>query len=706
MNPISILQQTLGLPEKSINNTLSLLESGATIPFIARYRKEQTGNLDEVQIFSIQKEYQKIIDLEKRRESILQSIEEQGKLTPDLKSKILQAKLMSELEDLYLPYKPQKRSKAQLAILQGLEPFANWIMKQTHGDVSLEAERYLSDEVKTVKDAINGALEILSSKMAEDIFIRNYCREQFEKHAILHSKKKRGEREGEMQYKDYFDFNEKLVRCPAHRILACFRGEKEGFLNLEININEEFAIERIERKYVRGHHESSEYIKKASEMAYDNHLQPQMESEFRDWAKEKADKESIAIFGTNLKQLLLAPPLGHKRIMGIDPGFRTGCKVVCIDEIGNLLYNTTIYPHPPQLDILQAEKIILENCAKYKIEAIAIGNGTAGRESEDFVNNINFGSEKPMVFMVNESGASIYSASAEGREEFPNHDVTVRGAVSIARRLMDPLAELVKIDPKSIGVGQYQHDVNQTMLKEELAHIVESAVNSVGVDLNTASKWLLKHVAGVGPTLAQNIVDYRTQNGKFTSRAELNKVSRLGDKVYEQCAGFLRIRNAKNILDNTAVHPESYGIVEKMAKSMNVTVAELVADKELQKKINLSQFITEKIGMATLNDIKMELAKPGRDPRASIERVAFDKNIRKIEDIKIGMTLEGLVTNITNFGAFVNIGIKNEGLVHVSEMSHNFIKDPNEVVHLNQKVNVKVIDIDIARNRIQLSMKQ
>lgn len=706
MNPISILQQTLGLPEKSINNTLSLLESGATIPFIARYRKEQTGNLDEVQIFSIQKEYQKIIDLEKRRESILQSIEEQGKLTPELKSKILQAKLMSELEDLYLPYKPQKRSKAQLAILQGLEPFANWIMKQTHGDVSLEAERYLSDEVKTVKDAINGALEILSSKMAEDISIRNYCREQFEKHAILHSKKKRGEREGEMQYKDYFDFNEKLVRCPAHRILACFRGEKEGFLNLEININEEFAIERIERKYVRGHHESSEYIKKASEMAYDNHLQPQMESEFRDWAKEKADKESIAIFGTNLKQLLLAPPLGHKRIMGIDPGFRTGCKVVCIDEIGNLLYNTTIYPHPPQMDILQAEKIILENCAKYKIEAIAIGNGTAGRESEDFVNNINFGSEKPMVFMVNESGASIYSASAEGREEFPNHDVTVRGAVSIARRLMDPLAELVKIDPKSIGVGQYQHDVNQTMLKEELAHIVESAVNSVGVDLNTASKWLLKHVAGVGPTLAQNIVDYRTQNGKFTSRAELNKVSRLGDKVFEQCAGFLRIRNAKNILDNTAVHPESYGIVEKMAKSMNVTVAELVADKELQKKINLSQFVTEKIGMATLNDIKMELAKPGRDPRASIERVAFDKNIRKIEDIKIGMTLEGLVTNITNFGAFVNIGIKNEGLVHVSEMSHNFIKDPNEVVHLNQKVNVKVIDIDIARNRIQLSMKQ
>jgi uncharacterized protein len=705
MNPISILQQTLGLPEKSINNTLSLLESGATIPFIARYRKEQTGNLDEVQIFSIQKEYQKIIDLEKRRESILQSIEEQGKLSPELKSKILQAKLMSELEDLYLPYKPQKRSKAQLAILQGLEPFANWIMKQTYGDVSLEAEKYLTDEVKTIKDAINGALEILSSKMAEDIAIRNYCREQFEKHAILHSKKKRGEREGEMQYKDYFDFNEKLVRCPAHRILACFRGEKEGFLNLEININEEFAIERIERKYVRGHHESSEYIKKASEMAYDNHLQPQMESEFRDWAKDKADKESIAIFGTNLKQLLLAPPLGHKRIMGIDPGFRTGCKVVCIDEIGNLLHNTTIYPHPPQMDTLLAEKIILENCAKYKIEAIAIGNGTAGRESEDFVNNINFGSEKPMVFMVNESGASIYSASAEGREEFPNHDVTVRGAVSIARRLMDPLAELVKIDPKSIGVGQYQHDVNQTMLKEELAHIVESAVNSVGVDLNTASKWLLKHVAGVGPTLAQNIIDYRTQNGKFTSRAELNKVSRLGDKVFEQCAGFLRIRNAKNILDNTAVHPESYGIVEKMAKSMNVTVEELVADKELQKKINLSQFVTEKIGMATLNDIKMELAKPGRDPRASIERVAFDKNIRKIEDIKIGMTLEGLVTNITNFGAFVNIGIKNEGLVHVSEMSHNFIKDPNEVVHLNQKVQVKVIDIDMTRNRIQLSMK-
>lgn len=705
MNPISILQQTLGLPEKSINNTLSLLESGATIPFIARYRKEQTGNLDEVQIFSIQKEYQKIIDLEKRRESILQSIEEQGKLTPELKSKILQAKLMSELEDLYLPYKPQKRSKAQLAILQGLEPFANWIMKQTHGDVSLEAERYLSDDVKTVKDAINGALEILSSKMAEDISIRNYCREQFEKHAILHSKKKRGEREGEMQYKDYFDFNEKLVRCPAHRILACFRGEKEGFLNLEININEEFAIERIERKYVRGHHESSEYIKKASEMAYDNHLQPQMESEFRTWAKEKADKDSIATFGTNLKQLLLSPPLGHKRIMGIDPGFRTGCKVVCIDEIGNLLFNTTIYPHPPQMDTLQAEKIILENCAKYKIEAIAIGNGTAGRESEDFVNNINFGSEKPMVFMVNESGASIYSASPEGREEFPDYDVTVRGAVSIARRLMDPLAELVKIDPKSIGVGQYQHDVNQTMLKDELAHIVESAVNSVGVDLNTASKWLLKHVAGVGPTLAQNIVDYRSKNGKFTSRAQLNKVPRLGDKVFEQCAGFLRIRNAKNILDNTAVHPESYGIVEKMALSLNVNIEDLIADKELQKKINLSQFVTDKIGMATLNDIKMELAKPGRDPRATIERVEFDKNIRKIEDIKIGMTLEGLVTNITNFGAFVNIGIKNEGLVHISEMSLNFIKDPNEVVSLNQKVQVKVIDIDLTRNRIQLSMK-
>lgn len=705
MNPISILQQTLGLPEKSIKNTLDLLESGATIPFISRYRKEQTGNLDEVQIFTIQKEYQKIIDLEKRRESILESIADQGKLTLELKTNILQAKLMSELEDLYLPYKPQKRSKAQLAILQGLEPFANWIMKQTHGDVSLEAEKYLTDDVKTNKDAINGALEILSSKMAEDIAIRNYCREQFEKHAILHSKKKRGEREGEAQYKDYFEFDEKLNRCPAHRILACFRGEKEGFLNLEININEEYAIERIERKYVRGHHESSEYIKKASEMAYDNHLQPQMESEFRTWAKEKADKDSIATFGTNLKQLLLSPPLGHKRIMGIDPGFRTGCKIVCIDEIGNLLHNTTMYPHPPQMDTLQAEKIILENCAKYKIEAIAIGNGTAGRETEDFVNHINFGSEKPMVFMVNESGASIYSASPEGREEFPDYDVTVRGAVSIARRLMDPLAELVKIDPKSIGVGQYQHDVNQTMLKEELAHVVESAVNSVGVDLNTASKWLLKHVAGVGPTLAQNIVDYRSKNGKFTSRAQLNKVPRLGDKVFEQCAGFLRIRNAKNILDNTAVHPESYGIVEKMAQSLNVNIEDLIADKELQKKINLSQFVTDKIGMATLNDIKMELAKPGRDPRATIERVEFDKNIRKIEDIKIGMTLEGQVTNITNFGAFVNIGIKNEGLVHISEMSHNFIKDPNEVVSLNQKVQVKVIDIDLTRNRIQLSMK-
>lgn len=706
MNPISILQQTLGLPEKSIKNTLTLLESGATIPFISRYRKEQTGNLDELQIFSIQKEYQKIIDLEKRRESILESINEQGKLTPELKTKILQAKLMSELEDLYLPYKPQKRSKAQLAILQGLEPFSNWILKQINGDVLSEAEKYLSDEVKSPKDAINGVLEILSSKMAEDISIRNYCREQFEKHAILHSKKKRGEREGESQYKDYFEYNEKLNRCPAHRILACFRGEKEGFLNIEININEEFAIEKIERKYVRGYFESSEYVKKSCELAYFNHLQPQMESEFRTWAKDKADKESIATFGSNLKQLLLSPPLGHKRIMGIDPGFRTGCKIVCIDEIGNLLYNTTIYPHPPQLDTAQAEKIILENTTKFKIEAIAIGNGTAGRETEDFVNQIHFGSEKPMIFMVNESGASIYSASPEGREEFPDHDVTVRGAVSIARRLMDPLAELVKIDPKSIGVGQYQHDVNQTMLKEELAHVVESAVNSVGVDLNTASKWLLKYVAGVGPTLAQNIVDYRIKNGKFTSRQQLNKVPRLGDKVFEQCAGFLRIRNAKNILDNTAVHPESYGIVEKMANSLGVTVDELIENKELQKKINLNQFVSEKIGMATLNDIKMELAKPGRDPRATIERVEFDKNIRKIEDVKIGMILEGQVTNITNFGAFVNIGIKNEGLVHISEMSQNFIKDPNEVVSLNQKIKVKVIDLDLVRNRVQLSMKQ
>lgn len=701
----SQLSKITNISARSIENTILLLEEGATIPFIARYRKERTGNLDEVQISLIQKEYHKILELEKRREYILKSIESQGKLTEELKSKLLLATILSELEDIYLPYKPKKRSKAQVAIENGLEPLAKWILRQEQGDVREYSKKFVTGSIKTIEEALQGAREIIAEWVSEDLMIRNYIRETFSKNALFHSKKKRSKKEGEDLYKDYFDYTEKLSKCPAHRFLACIRGEKEGFLNVSITIDRDIALGRIEQKYARGHSESTEIVLDATEIAFDFHLQPQFESEYRTLAKEKADKESISIFGKNLRQLLLQAPLGQKSTLGIDPGFKTGCKIVVLSKTGELLHNDTIYPHPPQHQSHEAEHKIQDLVYKYNIEAFAIGNGTAGRETEDFIKKIKFGEEKPMIIMVNESGASIYSASEEGREEFPNHDITVRGAVSIARRLMDPLSELVKIDPKSIGVGQYQHDVNQTQLKEELDQVVTSAVNYVGVELNTASKWLLQYVSGIGNQLAKNIVEYRLENGSFRSREELKKVPRLGAKVYEQAAGFLRIHDGKNALDNTSIHPESYGIVEKMAKSMKISISDLISNTEMQKKINIQEFTSPNVGKETLQDIISELAKPGRDPRDVFETITFDETLRKIEDLKVGMILTGIVTNITKFGAFVNIGVKQDGLVHVSAMCDRFISDPNEIVSLNQKIQVQVIEIDIARKRIQLSMK-
>lgn len=699
------LSKILNISQRSIENTLSLLDEGATIPFIARYRKERTGNLDEVQIASISKEFQKLVELEKRREFILKSIESQGKLTPTLAKSIQEATLLSELEDLYLPYKPKKRSKSQVAIAHGLEPLAKWLMRQEHGDTRLYAQKFLNDTITTIEDALQGAREIIAEWIAEDVTVRNYIRDTFTKHAVLHSKKKRTTKEGEDVYKDYFEYKERLSKCPAHRYLACIRGEKEGFLNVQILIDRDLALGRIEQKYVRGHSDATEIVLDATEIAFDDHLQPQFESEFRALAKEKADKDSIHIFGKNLKQLLLQAPLGQKCILGIDPGFKTGCKIVVINKTGDLIHHDTIYPHPPIHQSVDAENKILHLVHQYQVEAIAIGNGTAGRETEDFVKKLSFGSMKPLIIMVNESGASIYSASEEGREEFPHHDITVRGAVSIARRLMDPLAELVKIDAKSIGVGQYQHDVNQTMLKEELDTIVVSAVNYVGVELNTASKWLLQYVSGVGPQIAKNILEYRNTHGIFKSRDELKKVPRLGAKVFEQAAGFLRIHNSTNPLDNTAIHPERYALVEKMAQSIQTNTLELISNNKLHTSIQLESFKSAEIGMETLNDIIKELSKPGRDPRDAFETVEFDETIRKIDDLKTGQILNGIVTNITKFGAFVNIGVKQDGLVHISAMSDSFISDPNEVISLNQMVKVQVIEIDIPRHRIQLSMK-
>lgn len=697
----------LKLPAHRIANTLKLLQGGATIPFISRYRKEATGGLDEVQIGDIQTRYEKLCELSKRKETVLSTIEEQGKLTPELKARISACWNATELEDIYLPFKPKRKTRAEAARAKGLEPLALLLMMQKENNLAAKVRNFVKGEVKDEEDALKGARDILAEQISEDERSRNLMRNQFQRQAIIQSKVVKGKESEETsaKYRDYFDFCEPLKKCSSHRLLALRRGESEGVLKVSIfPEDEDMCNERLQRLFVRANNECAHQVEEALTDAYKRLLKPAIETEFAALSKEKADEEAIRVFAENLRQLLLAPPLGQKRVMGIDPGFRTGCKVVCLDAQGTLLHNEAIYPHPPKSEYAQAARKIVKLVEQYKIEAIAIGNGTASRETEQFVTSQRYDREV-QVFVVSEDGASIYSASKTAREEFPDYDVTVRGAVSIGRRLMDPLAELVKIDAKSIGVGQYQHDVDQTKLKASLDQTVESCVNLVGVNVNTASKHLLTYVSGLGPTLAQNIVDYRTENGPFESRRQLLKVPRMGAKAYEQCAGFLRIPQAKNPLDNSAVHPESYPIVEQMAKDLNCTVSDLIKDKELRSKINLKKYVTDTVGLPTLTDILQELDKPGRDPRQKIQVFEFDKNVRTLDDLQEGMELPGIVTNITNFGCFVDIGIKENGLVHVSQLADRFVSNPADVVRIHQHVRVKVMSIDHERKRIQLTMK-
>lgn len=697
----------LKLPAHRIANTLKLLQGGATIPFISRYRKEATGGLDEVQIGDIQTRYEKLCELSKRKETILSTIEEQGKLTPELKARISACWNTTELEDIYLPFKPKRKTRAEAARAKGLEPLALLLMMQKENNLAAKVRNFVKGEVKDEEDALKGARDILAEQISEDERSRNLMRNQFQRQALIQSKVVKGKEaeEASAKYRDYFDFCEPLKKCSSHRLLALRRGESEGVLKVTIfPEDEDMCNERLQRLFVRANNECAHQVEEALTDAYKRLLKPAIETEFAALSKEKADEEAIRVFAENLRQLLLAPPLGQKRVMGIDPGFRTGCKVVCLDAQGTLLHNEAIYPHPPKSEYAQAARKIVKLVEQYKIEAIAIGNGTASRETEQFVTSQRYDREV-QVFVVSEDGASIYSASKTAREEFPDYDVTVRGAVSIGRRLMDPLAELVKIDAKSIGVGQYQHDVDQTKLKASLDQTVESCVNLVGVNVNTASKHLLTYVSGLGPTLAQNIVDYRTENGPFESRRQLLKVPRMGAKAYEQCAGFLRIPQAKNPLDNSAVHPESYPIVEQMAKDLNCTVADLIKDKELRSKIDLKKYVTDTVGLPTLTDILQELDKPGRDPRQKIQVFEFDKNVRTLDDLQEGMELPGIVTNITNFGCFVDIGIKENGLVHVSQLADRFVSNPADVVRIHQHVRVKVMSIDHERKRIQLTMK-
>lgn len=697
----------LKLPAHRIANTLKLLQGGATIPFISRYRKEATGGLDEVQIDDIQTRYEKLCELSKRKETVLSTIEEQGKLTPELKSRISACWNATELEDIYLPFKPKRKTRAETARAKGLEPLALLLMMQKENNLAAKVRNFVKGEVKDEEDALKGARDILAEQISEDERSRNLMRNQFQRQAIIQSKVVKGKEteEASAKYRDYFDFCEPLKKCSSHRLLALRRGESEGVLKVTIfPEDEDMCNERLQRLFVRANNACAHQVEEALTDAYKRLLKPAIETEFAALSKEKADEEAIRVFAENLRQLLLAPPLGQKRVMGIDPGFRTGCKVVCLDAQGTLLHNEAIYPHPPKYEYAQAARKVVKLVEQYKIEAIAIGNGTASRETEQFVTSQRYDREV-QVFVVSEDGASIYSASKTAREEFPDYDVTVRGAVSIGRRLMDPLAELVKIDAKSIGVGQYQHDVDQTKLKASLDQTVESCVNLVGVNVNTASKHLLTYVSGLGPTLAQNIVDYRTENGPFESRRQLLKVPRMGAKSYEQCAGFLRIPQAKNPLDNSAVHPESYPIVEQMAKDLNCTVADLIKDKELRSKIDLKKYVTDTVGLPTLTDILQELDKPGRDPRQKIQVFEFDKNVRTLDDLQEGMELPGIVTNITNFGCFVDIGIKENGLVHVSQLADRFVSNPADVVRIHQHVRVKVMSIDHERKRIQLTMK-
>ena len=698
-----MIASALHIAVRQVENTLSLLNGGATIPFISRYRKEATGGLDEVQIGEIKDRYDKLTEMAKRKETILKTIEEQGKLTDELKKRIEACWDATELEDIYLPYKPKRKTRAEAARQKGLEPLATILMMQRENNLMARVRTFIKGEVKDEDDALKGARDIIAEQVSEDERSRNQLRNQFSRQAIITSKVVKGKEEEAAKYKDYFDFSEPLKRCTSHRLLAIRRGEAEGLLKVSISPDDEECTERLERSYVRGNNECSQQVKEAVRDAYKRLLKPSIETEFAALSKEKADEEAIRVFAGNLRQLLLAPPLGQKRVMGIDPGYRTGCKVVCLDAQGNLLHNETIYPHPPKSEHSLSARKLTKLVEQYQIEAIAIGNGTASRETEAFVTNQRY-DRKLQVFVVSEDGASIYSASKIAREEFPDYDVTVRGAVSIGRRLMDPLAELVKIEAKSIGVGQYQHDVDQTALKKSLDMTVESCVNSVGVNLNTASRHLLTYVSGLGPTLAQNIVDYRAENGAFASRKELMKVPRMGAKAFEQCAGFLRIPGAKNPLDNSAVHPESYAVVEHIAKDMKCSVEDLIKSKELRNQIDIKKYVTDQVGLPTLTDIMAELEKPGRDPRQAIQVFEFDKNVKTIDDLKEGMVLPGIVTNITNFGCFVDVGIKENGLVHISQIRKEFVSDPTTVVSIHQHVQVKVVSIDRERKRIGLTM--
>ena len=701
---ISLIAKSLSIAPKQVQNTVELLNGGATIPFISRYRKEATGALDEVQIADIKELLEKLTETEKRKQTILATIEEQGKLTPELKRRIEESWSLTELEDIYLPYKPKRRTRAEIAREKGLEPLAKIIMAQHEPNPSQRARQFLSDQVTDIEEALKGARDIIAEWVNENEIARNSVRNIFAREAIITTTLVKGKEEEAAKYRDYFDSNEQLKRCTSHRLLAIRRAEAEGFLKVNISPEEEHCIDKLEKIFVKGNNEASEQVAEAVKDCYKRLLKPSIETEFANESKAKADIEAIRVFAENLRQLLLSAPLGQKKVMGIDPGFRTGCKVVCLDAQGNLLHNETIYPHPPANERTQASRKISQLVESYQIEAIAIGNGTAGRETEQFISNLQY-SHKVQVFSVSENGASIYSASKVAREEFPDYDVTVRGSVSIGRRLMDPLAELIKIDPKSIGVGQYQHDVDQPMLKKSLDQTVENCVNLVGVNLNTASKHLLTYISGLGPQLAQNIVNYRTENGAFRNRRELLKVARMGEKAFEQCAGFLRIPESDNPLDNSAVHPESYPIVEKMAKTAKCTVQDLITNKELKKSLNLADFTTDKVGMPTLLDIVEELDKPGRDPRRIIKVFEFDPTVKTIADLREGMRLPGIVTNITNFGCFVDVGIKENGLVHVSQLADRFVSDPTEIVSIHQHVEVKVLSVDIERKRVQLTMK-
>lgn len=699
-----LISKKLSLDESCVSQTIKLLSEGATIPFISRYRKEFTGGLDEVQVASVKELLEKLTELSKRKETILKSLESQDKLTVELKERIESCWDSTTLEDIYLPYKPKRRTRAEIARQKGLEPLALQIFKQKEGMVAVWANRYLSQDVKTVDDAVAGAKDIIAEMLDENERFRNIVRQCFQRTAMIVSKVVKGKEQESIKYHDYYDFSEPLKRCTSHRLLALRRGESEGVLKVSISPDDDWCIEHLSRCFIYADNESSRLVLEALKDGYKRLTRSSIENEFAMQSKQKADDEAINVFAQNLHQLLLSPPLGPKRVLAIDPGFRTGCKVVCLDAQGTLLHNEVIYPHPPKNEYAQAQRKLQKLVEQYHIEAIAIGNGTAGRETECLVQSIRFDREVN-AFVVNEDGASIYSASKVARDEFPEYDVTVRGTVSIGRRLIDPLAELVKIEPKSIGVGQYQHDVDQTKLRTTLNQTVELCVNAVGVDLNTASVQLLTYVSGLGPQLAKNIVDYRSQNGAYACRKDLMNVPRMGAKAFEQCAGFLRILKGTNPLDNTAVHPERYELVAKMAKDNGVALEEFIHNKELRSKLDINRYVTAECGLPTLTDIMTELDKPGRDPRKKIKVFSFDANVRSIDDLKEGMVLPGIISNITNFGCFVDIGVHEKGLVHISQLSDRYVSDPNEVVSLHQQVQVKVLQIDKERKRIALTLK-